>query len=184
MVEHFRRGLAERDANTLPEDWPSTETWTEQTFPGFVANFGLTLLRQMIEHPQVMETFGNLNWWCQEFGEDDPALLLADFPLHTEEKLADPDFMMMMPIAPDRAFFGTRSANTKHRLASLDLAELAQRLNKASIASAAERIWARDEAPAYAAIEANLPSMGVNTSEFRTLAPWIGQQTSNAAQSG
>lgn len=168
MVERLRAGLAKRDQETLPPDWPSTATWAEANYPGLIDNVGLTFLKQMIEHPEVMQTFGTLNWWCYKFGEGDPPLVLADLPLHWEGKLADPDFWIMMPIAPDRAFFGTRLERTAERLTGFGSIELANQLNRASVASAVRRIWAREEEPARTIITAHLPTMGVNTAEFRT----------------
>ncbi len=179
-VQRLRAKLSERDQETLPKDWPSTEAWAAGNFPGLIENVGLTFLKQMIEHPTVMQTFGALDWWCYKFGENDPPLLLADLPLHWEGKLADPDFWLMMPIAPDRAFFGTRLERTADRLTGFGSAELATQLNRASVASAVRRIWARDEEPARAYITANLPIMGANTSAFRTFMAKLNEESAES----
>lgn len=168
-VARLRAKLAERDKTTLPEDWPRTEEWAAKNLPGLIENVGLTFLKQMIEHPLVMQTFGTLKWWCYRFGAGDPPLLLADMPLHWEGKPADPEFWIVIPTAPDLAFFGTRAETTEDQLANLGSAELARRINVASVASAVRRIWARDEEPAHSFITEHMHSMGVNTSKLATL---------------
>jgi hypothetical protein len=168
-VERLRAKLAERDQATLPADWPSTEIWADKHFPGLIENVGLTFLQRMIDHPQIMQTFETLNSWCYKFSDSDPPLLLPDLPLHWEGKLADPDFWIMMPIAPDRAFFGTRNERTADRLTELGAVELANQLNRASVASAVRRIWSREAEPARTIISAHLPIMGANTTAFRSL---------------
>lgn len=169
-VEHFRSTLAERDRETLADGWESTESWVEQRAPGFVENFGLSQVSAMIEHPEVMKAFGELNWWTYRFKPTDPKLLLSDFPLHFQGGITTPNFFISLPIAPDMVFFGTRIDHTEAQLRSLPSSELAYRINRTSVASASERIWASDRAEAYKFIEDSLPAKGENVETFRALA--------------
>ena len=169
-VKHFRRTLAEQDRETLADGWESTESWVEKRAPGFVENFGLSQVSAMIEHPEVMKAFGELSWWTYRFKPTDPKLLLSDFPLHFEGGITTPHFFISLPIAPDMVFLGTRTDHTEAQLRSLPSSELAYRINRTSVASASERIWASDRAEAYKFLEDSLPIKGENVDTFRALA--------------
>lgn len=169
----LRHTLAEQDKATLPKGLPTTQQWLDRHFPGALGSTSLTSwLPRMIAHPEVMEAFGGVKWWFREFEPDAPKLLLSDLPIHSEGGLKDADFSIMLPIAPNRVFFGTRSAQTEQFLTQMAPAELIERVNRATLASSTDRIWASSRPDAQAFIEANLDAIGKNVVTFRSLARW------------
>jgi hypothetical protein len=113
-IERLRADLAERDNATLPPGAPSTEEWFEQHFPGHMRAASLaSWLPQMIVHDHVLDRFGNLSWWIQDFEPDQPELLLSDLPIHWEGGFNKPGFLIQLPVGPHRVFFGAASPQTE-----------------------------------------------------------------------
>ncbi|NML06742.1 DUF4238 domain-containing protein [Sphingomonas sp. G-3-2-10] len=164
--------LAERDKDTLPEGWPSTEEWFAQNFPGALdAAPLLHWLPDMIRQDGVMDAFAGLRWWFREFDSAGPSLLLSDLPIHWEGGFHHPGFMIQLPVGPHRVFFGARSAETEQFLDQLPPADLIERINRTSIAASAQRLWALDKEEALALIGANLDILGANVTPFGSIMP-------------
>lgn len=168
------RIMAQHDQANLPANWATTEQWFDRQYPGALETHSLTSwLPRMIAHPEVMERFGALRWWFREFTPADPRLLLSDMPLHWEGGFREPGFMIQLPIAPDRIFFGTGSEPCEQILTHMPAAELIRRVNLTTLASSSERIWGSpDDGAAHAFIEANRAAIGTNVVNFRSVAPW------------
>lgn len=94
----------------------------------------------MIFNNEVLDAFGGLKWWFREFEPKDGRLLLSDLPLYWDGGLTKPGFYISVPIAPNRLFIGTRTEETEAILSQIPPAELIERVNRASIASASQRI--------------------------------------------
>ncbi len=172
-IERLRADLVERDKATLPPDSPSTEEWFEQHFPGHMRAYSLaSWLPQMVANDGVLDKFGSLNWWIQEFTPDHPELLLSDLPIHWEGGFNQPGFLIQVPVGPNRVFFGAASAQTQQFLGNLPHADLINRINLTSLASSSDRVWARS-ASARAFVEANLAKMGKNAFPFSSLLPRV-----------
>jgi hypothetical protein len=170
-LNRLRQSLAERDAVTLPERWPTTEEWLAENHPGVLESAPLTSwLPLMIFNKEVLDAFAELKWWFREFENDEAKLLLSDLPLYWDGGFTKPGFMIHVPIAPNRLFIGTRSEETEAILSHMGPAELVERVNRASIASSSRRLWAstRDEAQDF--IEANLDLMGVDVVTMASIA--------------
>jgi hypothetical protein len=169
-MEMLSRFLAEGDF-TLPPGWSPTEQWLAKHYPGMMATRALiSLLPQMVLHNALTERFETLDWWVLEFKPEAPTLLLSDLPIHWEGGITTEKFFIHMPIAPDRAFFGTASAETKSHLLRLPSIELIRRINRASLASSSKRIWGIDAKQGRAFIEENLDIVGVNVEPFQIIA--------------
>lgn len=167
----LRKSLADRDAITLPEDWPTTQEWFAENHPGVLEATPLTSwLPRMIFNKEVLDAFGGLKWWFREFEAGDGRLLLSDLPLYWNGGLTKPGFYIHVPIAPNRLFIGTRAEETEAILSQVPSVELIERINRASIASTSQRLWASSREDAHAFIEANLNIMGVDVVTMATLA--------------
>lgn len=172
-LAHLKATLAEIDAETLPADAPRSEQWFNEHHPGRIESTTLmSWLPQMIFHDGIMDTFSGLKWWVREFQPPAPKLLLSDLPIHWEGGFNSDEFLIYLPIAPDRLFLGARSAETEAYLDHLPADELIRRVNRTTLASSADRIWASDEAEARSFIENNLDAIGENVMDFGSLAPW------------
>lgn len=170
-IEHLRADLAERDKATLPPGAPSTEEWFELHFPGHLRAHSLaSWLPKMVVHDGILDRFGSLNWWIQEFEPDQPELLLSDLPIHGEGGFKEAGFLIQLPVGPHRVFFGAASAKTEQYLGSLSHADLIDRINLTSLASSSDRVWARG-ASARTFVEANIDKMGKNALPFSSLLP-------------
>ena len=113
-MELLSATLAMRDEGTLPKGWPATESWFDRNLPGVLASKALSnWLPRMITNEDVLDRFGSLKWWFREMDPDDGSLLLADMPLHWEGSFKGADFMIKLPIAPNRLFLGTASEETE-----------------------------------------------------------------------
>jgi hypothetical protein len=172
-MRHLKGTMAERDAATLPEGWPTTEEWFNENFPGVLETASLvSWLPNMITHEGVLDAFGGLKWWYREFEPAAPELVLSDLPIHWEGGFEKPGFMIHLPIGPHRLFFGTRSEETEQILSDMPPGELITRVNRTSLASSAQRIWAstRDEPKAF--IQEHRGEVGKNVMWFHSIAPW------------
>ena len=170
-IDRLKTDLAERDKATLPPGAPSTEEWFEVHFPGHLRAHSLSSwLPKMIVHDGVLDRFGNLKWWIQEFEPDQPELLLSDLPIHWEGGFKEPGFLIQLPVSPHRVFFGAASAEIEHYLGSLPHADLIRRINLTSLAASSDRVWARS-ADVRTFVEANIDKMGQNAFPFSSLLP-------------
>lgn len=170
-MEMLRKSLADRDAMTLPEGWPTTQEWFAENHPGVLEATPLTSwLPRMIFNKEVLDAFGGLKWWFREFETGDGRLLLSDLPLYWDGGFTKPGFHIHVPIAPNRLFIGTRTEQTEAILSQIPSAELIERVNRASVASASQRIWASSREDAHLFIESNLSIMGVDAVAMATLA--------------
>lgn len=166
----LRKSLADRDAITLPEGWPTTQEWFAENHPGVLEATPLTSwLPRMIFNNEVLDAFRGLKWWFREFEPEDGRLLLSDLPLYWDGGFTKPGFYIYVPIAPNRLFIGTRTEETEAILSQIPSAELIERVNRASIASASQRIWASSREDAHIFIESNLSIMGVDAVTMATL---------------
>ncbi|MCP5386895.1 MAG: DUF4238 domain-containing protein [Novosphingobium sp.] len=167
----LRKSLADRDAITLPEGWPTTQEWFTENHPGMLEASPLTSwLPRMIFNTEVLDAFGDLKWWFREFEPEDGRLLLSDLPLYWDGGFSRPGFHIHVPISPHRLFIGTRTKETEAVLSQIPSAELIERVNRASIASASQRLWASSREDAHAFIESNLDIMGVDAVTMAVLA--------------
>ena len=170
---HLAQTLAELDAATLPIGDPGSEAWFERNFPGAIDDTSLTSwLPRIIFNDEVMETFGDLNWWWREFEPHVPRLLLSDLPIHWEGGLRQGDFMIQLPIAPNRVFFGTQAESTEAILSAMEPEQLVERVNRTSLAATSRRIWGVPGDPQQDFITANLALIGQNVARFSSYAPW------------
>lgn len=166
----LKQTLSEQDMATLPPDAPTTEQWFNRHFPGALEATSLTSwLPRMIAHDGVMEAFSGLKWWIREFPPAEPKLLLSDLPIHWEGGFNEPGFMIQLPLAPHRIFFGARSEQT---LDQMPVSDLIKRANLTTLASSSQRIWGSAKNEAQAFIETNFDAIGKNVVTFDSLAPW------------
>ena len=162
--------LAQGDA-ALPEGWPSSEQWLRTHYPGLLETQNLVAnLSRIVLHDELTLRFHDLDWWVMPFKADAPKLLLSDLPIHWEGGLASDDFLIQLPIGPDRVFFGTASKKTEDYLCSLPSVELIRRINRGTLASSSSRVWGSDAAEGRAFIEANLDALGANVEPFDVIA--------------
>ena len=174
------RLLMENDIEILPKGMPATEEWFEMHFPGALETSALSSwLPSVIAHPEVIETFSGLKWWFLEFDLTAPKLLLSDLPIHWEGGFENAEFMIQIPISPNRIFFGTRSEKKESVLAQMPPAEIIKRVNLTTLASSAGLIWASSRNEARAFIESHFDAWGTNVETLRSMAAsrqWPGFQ--------
>lgn len=167
----IKRFLAEKDAETLPPGSQTSEQWFSQNSPGSLEAATLArLLPRMIAHEGVTEAFSQLKWWFREFTPAEPKLLLSDMPLQWEGGFTGDSFFILLPIAPNRLFVGTRSAETEQILGQMQSGELIKRVNLMSLATSSQRIWATSKDDARAFIEDHLDTWGVDVHTFQSVA--------------
>lgn len=170
-MNQLKRILSEQDKATLPPDSPTTEQWFNRYFPGAMEAKSLaSWLPRLIAHDDVTRTFSELKWWIREFAPTEIQLLLSDLPIHWEGGFNEAEFMIHLPIAPNRIIFGTRSKQTELILKQMPAADLIGRVNLTTLASSSQRIWASTQDEAQAFIEANVGSIGTNVIRFDLLA--------------
>jgi len=170
---HHAEILANLDKESLPAGVPSTEQWFNRHFPGAIDAATLTSwLPRMILHDDVADRFSGLHWWCREFEADAPKLLLSDLPIHWEGGFNQPGFFIQLPISPDRIFFGTASAETEQILGAMPADQLIPSVNRSTLASSSQRIWATTDGGLDTFVEANRGVIGKNVAPFRSFAPW------------
>jgi len=127
-------------------------------------------LPRMVLHDEMTGRFSDLHWWTIEYKPEAPKLLLSDMPLYWEGGLHSEDFLIAMPLAPNRLFLGAGSEAARQYLNDLPGAELIRRVNRGSLASSRNRIWGVDAAEGRAVIEANLDIVGVDAVSFGEIA--------------
>nr|WP_281288893.1 DUF4238 domain-containing protein [Sphingomonas xanthus] len=172
-IARMKAFLAEFDQTTLPASSVTTEQWFAENLPGALEARSLTSwLPRMITHDEVTDAFAGLKWWFREFEPAEAKLLLADDPIYWDGGLRKAGFMIHLPIAPDRLFIGTRSEESETILSQMPAAELIRRVNRTTLASSVDRIWASTQDEARTFIEAHLDDIGKDARIFRSIAPW------------
>lgn len=172
-LDYVKSSMTAKDKVAFAGDDALSMSWFEQNFPdGLEAKSLTSWLPGMIAHDGVLDAFESLSWFTREFAVAAPKLLLSDMPLHWDAGLDNPDLLIQLPLGPSRVLFGTRTEEAQQFIDQLAVPELIRRINRASISSSIEYIWASERDEARTFIEANLEIVGVHAIPFGQLMPW------------
>ena len=150
-AKHLRKTLSEQPEQyeeLADEKDPLTlEEWTENQFPGLIENFGLTFFHTLIDNPKYGNRFLNMRWWLWDFSDAPYELLIADHPCIFTSGVDDPNLIVALPIAPNRAFMMTQSDRVAGIMRKQRSRELVAKINESSLMQACTRRYARDRSP-------------------------------------
>jgi hypothetical protein len=144
--DHLRRSLQEQpeeyEAARGPNDPANLYEYMEQRRPGFVADFGIRMLPDLLNHPPVAEKIFEMYWWSHHFKGATVDLLTSDRPLIIVPGLDDNHCVMVLPLTPHLAFFATHSLTVAKRVTSTPMSCLARLLNHETVRLADQYIYA------------------------------------------
>jgi hypothetical protein len=144
--DHLRRSLQEQpeeyEAVRGPNDPANLYEYMEQRQPGFVADFGICMLPDLLNHPPVAKKIFEMYWWPHHFKGATVDLLTSDRPLIIVPRLDDNHCVMALPLTPHLAFFATHSLIIAKRVASTPTSRLARLLNHETVRLADQYVYA------------------------------------------
>ena len=126
---------------------PTLEEWTEQSYPGLIENFGLSLYSKLVDNKEFGTKILRLHWCLWDFCTAKHELLLADNPCIFIGDIDAPELIVALPISPTKAFFATRGDLTAAKLRQQSPSTLVVQLNELSVLRARTRVYARTDAP-------------------------------------
>lgn len=132
----------EYDALRATNDPDNLYEYMEQRRPGFVADFGIRILPDIVNHPPIAKKIFQMYWWTQRFEGSTVDLLTSDRPLIIVPDLHDPACVMALPLTPHLAFFATHSFEQAKRVGTLHASRLARALNHETVRLADKQIYA------------------------------------------
>jgi hypothetical protein len=145
-ADELRRRLAEQpdhyDALRRPNDPATLLDFMEQHRPGFVADFGIRMLPDLMNHAPIARTIFQMYWWVQHFNGATVDLLTSDRPLIVTPALDSPNCIMALPLTPQLAFFAVHSLDVAKRVASTPASRLARALNHETVRLADKQVYA------------------------------------------
>ena len=118
--------------------------YIERRRPGFVADFGIRILPDLVNHPPIAQKIYQMYWWTQRFEGATVDLLTSDRPLIIVPGLNDPTCVLALPLTPHLAFFATHSLEQAMLVCKQPASRLARALNHESVRLADKQIYATD----------------------------------------
>lgn len=119
-VELRRNLMAEpEEYNALrsPNDPANLLEFIEQNRPGFVADFGIRMLPDLLNHEQpAFRKIYEMYWWTHNFQNASVNLLTSDRPLIIAPNLNEPTCVLALPLTPTLAFFATHNIDVAKKL--------------------------------------------------------------------
>jgi hypothetical protein len=144
--DHLRRSLLEQpeeyEAVRGPNDPANLYEYMQQHRPGFVADFGIRMLPNLLNHQPVARKIFEMYWWTHQFNGATVDLLTSDRPLIIVPGLDDIHCVMALPLTPRLAFFAAHSLAVAKRVASTPMSRLARFLNHETMQLADQYVYA------------------------------------------
>ncbi|MFG6997402.1 DUF4238 domain-containing protein [Burkholderia pseudomallei] len=131
----------EYEALRGPNDPATLFDFMEQHRPGFVADFGIRMLPDLMNHAPIARTIFQMYWWSQRFDGATVDLLTSDRPLIVTPALNDPRCVIALPLTPRLAFFAAHSLEVAKRVATTPASRLARALNHDTVRLADKQVY-------------------------------------------
>lgn len=148
-ADDLRRRLTEQpdeyDALRGADDPATLHDFIERHRPGFVADFGIRMLPDLMNHAPVARTIFQMYWWAQSFDGATVDLLTSDRPLIIVPALNDRQCVLALPLTPRLAFFATHSFEIAKRIGTTPASRLARALNHETVRLADKQVYAANE---------------------------------------
>jgi hypothetical protein len=129
------------DALRGPNDPATLFDFMEQHRPGFVADFGIRMLPDLLNHAPIARTIFEMYWWTQRFDGATVDLLTSDRPLIVTPPLNHPRCVIALPLTPHLAFFAAHSLEVAKRVGSTPASRLARALNQETVRLADRQMY-------------------------------------------
>lgn len=121
----------------------SLRRFVEKNAPDLLHDFGTRSLPTLIQTSTLNRTIFEASWVTRRFSSTPERLLIGDRPLTLFGALND-NFMLYLPVAPDRAFMAFNSRETARRLATRNDRALLRELNRFMVEQASVYVYGTD----------------------------------------
>ncbi|CAG4892216.1 DUF4238 domain-containing protein [Paraburkholderia saeva] len=113
--------------------------------PGFIADFGIRMLPDLMNHAPIAQKIFQMYWWTQRFDAATVDLLTCDRPLIITPALNDPGCILALPLTPRLAFFATHTLDVAKRVGSTPASRLARALNQDTVRVADRQVYGAND---------------------------------------
>ncbi|EGD60689.1 hypothetical protein Y88_1770 [Novosphingobium nitrogenifigens DSM 19370] len=143
LREEFAAKLEEYEAIRRPGDPESFLEWIETKDPGHLfEDFGTSLIPDMIAIPNMNHDIMGMDWRVCHFKDGPYGFLTCDFPICMLPGLAHPDCLISLPLSPTAVFLAAYNSDLLDRLTVLQPPTLIDAVNRLSISSAQDYVYA------------------------------------------
>jgi hypothetical protein len=125
------------DPDTLVE-------WMRQNASHILDNFGKSVLPRLVNSKKLVEGLYNMKWSLVGIGSNNHSLLVSDRPLIRTGSMGDPDFLLIMPLAPRLAFFACNHVDVQRNIRNTKDKELVKRMNESQVELAVKYLYGLD----------------------------------------
>jgi len=120
---------------------PTLTEWTRQNKPSLIPNFGMSRIPGLIIHDKTVEHIFRMPWWIHDVHHANTDLLLSDRPCLLEGNAVEGECLIALPLSPTMLFFICNREHQVEALLSMQPTSLVEGVNRASVLSAADRVY-------------------------------------------
>ena len=128
-------------------DPPTLNGFVEKNIPGYVENYGILSLRNIIVDNDKIQKLLQMKWYLFDFKMQTNHLLLSDRPCILTASFNDQDLLVVLPLGPKKAFMATRSDQVADFIGRQRPKDLLMYINESSITQSRNRVYACDDTP-------------------------------------
>lgn len=121
----------------------------EKLRPGFVADFGIRMLPDLLAYQPAFKQIYEMYWWTHSFYGASISLLTSDRPLIITPSVDDQSCVLALPLGPHTAFFATHTLEMASRVASKPASKLAKAINHETVRLASHCVYSIDSYQTY-----------------------------------
>ncbi len=142
-----------RNLMTQPEEYEALRRagdpanlfeFIERQQPGFVADFGIRMLPDLLNYQPIFKKIYEMYWWVHSFEGASVDLLTSDRPLIVVPSLDAESCVMALPLTPRLAFFATHSLAIAKRVISKPVSQLARAINQETVRLARQYVYSQN----------------------------------------
>lgn len=128
-----------------PEDPVNLYDYLEKLRPGFVADFGIRMLPDLLNDGPIFKKIYEMYWWTHSFDGASVNLLTSDSPLIISTGINNGNCVIALPLSPSLCFFATHNLKTASRVASRPASRLARALNLETVKQARQFVYSNNQ---------------------------------------
>lgn len=148
----LRRNLAtqpeEYEALRSDDDPANLIEYLEKIQPGLIADFGIRMLPDLLNHQPIFKKIYEMYWWTHNFQGASVSLLTSDRPLIVVPGLDDLTCVIALPLNPTLVFFATHQLKVAEKITSIPISRLARAVNQETVRLANQFIFSKDQSQA------------------------------------
>jgi len=146
FIDELRKRPEEYDALVKHLGCETLEELVDREFPSLIGqDFGALTLPDLITNKKTGERLFRMPWWTHDVSKGGCNLLIGDRPVIVEGRLENGPYISITPLSPWVLLFICNDPPSIDRWRGMTDAEVAKAANKATVRSAASRVYAADK---------------------------------------